>query len=145
MAITGDRVRQRLKELGINQSELARRVGITQGTVAALISGRSRSSAHLHKIARELETTPAWLAGETSDPTSAQPDEAPLTSDERDLVAIYRALSSVDQMALLQVARAMSGPKEGRGPAQVPKHYRPDRPTLHDRKAEFRTEKVEPR
>lgn len=63
----GERIGARLAELGLSQSELARRVGVSQGTIAQLVSGRSRSSSHLHKIAQALETTPAYLEGETDD------------------------------------------------------------------------------
>jgi phage repressor protein C with HTH and peptisase S24 domain len=61
------RLAQRLAEMDMSQSELARRVGVSQATIAQLISGKSRSSAHLHKIARALNTTPAFLSGETED------------------------------------------------------------------------------
>lgn len=64
----GERIQSRIDELGLNQTELARRVGVGQGTIAHLVSGRSRSSAHLHKIARELRTTAAYLSGDTNDP-----------------------------------------------------------------------------
>lgn len=49
----------------MSQAELARRVGIKQPTISDLIAGKSRSSSHLHKIARELQTTPEYLLGET--------------------------------------------------------------------------------
>jgi len=73
----GDRIRERLLKLGISQSELARRVSITQGTVAGLISGKARSSTHLHKIARELQTTAAYLEGETDNPDENAPSPRP--------------------------------------------------------------------
>lgn len=53
----------------MSQAELARRVGITQPTVADLLSGKSQGSKHLHKIARVLETTPEYLTGETDNPS----------------------------------------------------------------------------
>jgi Predicted transcriptional regulator len=68
--MVGDRISSRLTELGLTQSELARRVHVSQATIAQLVTGRSRSSAHLHKIARELQTTPAYLSGETDDPSA---------------------------------------------------------------------------
>lgn len=55
----------------MSQSELARRVGLRQSTINALVKGNARSSAHLHKIARELGTTPEYLDGETDDPSPA--------------------------------------------------------------------------
>lgn len=101
----------------ISQSELARRVGITQGTIAGLLSGKSRSSAHLHKIARELGTTPAYLMGETDDPESDVPDSAPLDHEERELIACYRVLEKPTRSALMQVARTMAANRRGPDPA----------------------------
>lgn len=65
----GERIDERLKALGLSQSELARRVGVSQATIAGLITGRSSGSKHLHAIARELRTTPQYLTGETDDPS----------------------------------------------------------------------------
>lgn len=65
----GERIEQRLLDLNISQSELARRVSLRQSTINGLIRGTSRSSAHLHSIARALQTTPAYLSGETEDPS----------------------------------------------------------------------------
>lgn len=63
----GERVTERLEALGISQSELARRVGMAQSSVNALINRNKVGSKHIHKIARELQTTPAYLSGETDD------------------------------------------------------------------------------
>jgi phage repressor protein C with HTH and peptisase S24 domain len=68
--ILGERIKARMSALGISQGELARRVGIKQPSIHALVSGENkRGSAHLHRIARELGTTPAYLSGETDDAT----------------------------------------------------------------------------
>jgi phage repressor protein C with HTH and peptisase S24 domain len=69
----GDRIEERLTTLGISQAELARRVKVSQPTINALIRGGSTGSKHLHKIASELETSPAWLVGETDDPSPIAP------------------------------------------------------------------------
>lgn len=53
----------------ITQSELARRVGVSQQAIHKLIVGHSSGSKHLHKIARELGTTAEYLTGETDDPS----------------------------------------------------------------------------
>lgn len=63
----GERVSQRLDALGMSQSELARRVGIAQSTVNTLINRNKVGSKHLHRIARELQTTPEFLNEETDD------------------------------------------------------------------------------
>lgn len=62
-----ENLRLRLEETGISQTDLARRVGITQGSIGSLLSGRSQGTKHLHLIARALGTTPAFLLGETED------------------------------------------------------------------------------
>jgi len=64
-----ERLRQRMQKLGVSQSELARRLGVTQGTIAHLVNGRTTNSVHLPAIARELDTGIAYLNGETDDPT----------------------------------------------------------------------------
>jgi len=69
----GERIEQRLAELGMSQAELARRVKVSQPTINALVHGDSASSKHLHRIAAELETNPAWLAGETEDMSANAP------------------------------------------------------------------------
>jgi len=47
---------------------MARLVGVTQGAIAKIVSNNPGGSAHLHKIARVLGTTPEYLTGETNDP-----------------------------------------------------------------------------
>lgn len=73
----GSRILERLEVVGISQAELARRVGMSQPGINNLVAGRSRSSTYLHVIARELQTTPAYLSGETDDPTSELPPPPP--------------------------------------------------------------------
>lgn len=72
--IIGERVLERMRAADLSQAELARRVGVAQPTIFKLIHSSKKGSAHLHKIARELGTTPAYLSGETDDPA---PDALP--------------------------------------------------------------------
>ncbi|MEV5032120.1 helix-turn-helix transcriptional regulator [Sphingobium sp. LMC3-1-1.1] len=64
----GSRIRSRLETLGMSQAELARRVGIKQPSINHLIKNGAQGSKHLHQIAQALQTTPAYLTGETDDP-----------------------------------------------------------------------------
>jgi len=86
----GDRIKERLDRLGIKPTELARRVGVSQPTIHALINGNAQGSKHLHKIAAELGTSPAYLAGETDDdtPVSYPPSALDALSDKLDLAMI---------------------------------------------------------
>jgi phage repressor protein C with HTH and peptisase S24 domain len=58
-----------MEALGLSQSELGRRVGISQTSVYKLLVGSASGSKHLHVIARALGTTPAYLSDETDDPS----------------------------------------------------------------------------
>ena len=73
--LNADRLRLRMADRGLSQSELARRVKVSQSAIFSLVSGQTYGSKHLHRIARELGTTPAYLEGETDDPDAgAIPD-----------------------------------------------------------------------
>ncbi|MBB3953417.1 phage repressor protein C with HTH and peptisase S24 domain [Novosphingobium sediminicola] len=65
----GDRINSQLKALNLSQAELARRVGVAQPTINNLINRNKVGTKYLHKIAAELRTTPAYLSGETDDPS----------------------------------------------------------------------------
>ncbi|WP_374414222.1 XRE family transcriptional regulator [Novosphingobium colocasiae] len=65
--IKPQRVAERMKELGFSQSSLAREVGVSQATIGKIVTGQSAGSSHLHKIARVLQTTAAYLTGEVND------------------------------------------------------------------------------
>lgn len=102
------RIVERMEVLGISQSELARRVGLSQPTIHNLIHRSKRGSAHLHRIARELGTTPAYLSGETDDPEADAPAAPKLTAQEDRLLTIFRALPPQDQAALKHLIERMA-------------------------------------
>ena len=88
--VIGARILDRLKTLGLTQTELARRVGMSQGSIANLIAGRSAGSRHLHSIARELETTVDFLTGRIDDPSegAVAPPTADVVAEQLDAVMI---------------------------------------------------------
>jgi transcriptional regulator with XRE-family HTH domain len=103
----GRRIEERMKAIGMSQAELARRIGISQPSVYALLHRNKSGSRHLHRIAHELGTTPAYLSGETDDPlgdTSA----VKLSSQEQRLIEIYRDLPKKDQAALKTLLERMA-------------------------------------
>lgn len=75
----GERLRRLLQGAGLSQSELARRVRVSQSVIAQLAAGNAYGSKHLHRIARELGTTPEYLTGEVDDPSvdAAPPPREP--------------------------------------------------------------------
>ncbi len=76
-----ERLQERLSAQSISQSELARRIGIAQATVANLLSGKSQGSKYIERIARELGTTAAYLTGEVDDLDFGAPARADAASD----------------------------------------------------------------
>ncbi|WP_083937513.1 XRE family transcriptional regulator [Sphingomonas sp. PR090111-T3T-6A] len=65
----GDRIERRRIELGLSQSEVARRAGLRQSTFASILKSPSQTSKHIHAIAQALQTSTTFLAGETDDPS----------------------------------------------------------------------------
>jgi transcriptional regulator with XRE-family HTH domain len=147
--IVGQRILVRLPVVGISQAELARRVGMSQSAMHNLITGKSRSSTHLHKIARELLTTPAFMSGETDDPDENAPPPpseptihhvmmAVALPSERALARMFEGLlrsmdlsAPVDAQALLLAKRLPIGLSQLRdllpdtGPSAPPSAERP--------------------
>lgn len=107
--IYSDRLRDVMGERQISQAELARRVGVSQQTIAKLFQGVSSGSRYLHRIARELGTTPAYLEGEVDDPNEDAPTPPAADSESREMMEHFGHLAPADRRALLQIARSMAG------------------------------------
>jgi transcriptional regulator with XRE-family HTH domain len=103
----------------LSQSELARRVGVSQASIYRLVAGDAYGSKHIHRIARELGTTPAYLTGETDDPNADAPPEPELTREEADLISNWRQLSVEDRKALDRIMSTMLGPKTVHAPRLI--------------------------
>lgn len=103
----GIRIEERLASLSMSQAELARRTGVPQTTINSLVRGKSRTSPHLIKLARELQTTPAYLTGEVEDPSAEFPDFT-LTAPERDWVELLRGMDSETRSAMLRISKALT-------------------------------------
>lgn len=102
----GNRIRSRLSELGMTQSELSRRAQIPQTTVNGLILGKSRTTPHLLRLAHELQTTAAYLTGETDDPHSELP-EFVISGEERALISMLRSLRPKDKAAVRRIVTSL--------------------------------------
>ncbi|MEA1083238.1 helix-turn-helix transcriptional regulator [Sphingomonas sp. CD22] len=91
----GERMAARMKALGLSQAELARRVKVSQPTISAIFNGDTQRPKHLRAIALELETTEAWLLGETEDAGAGA-----LGALDRDAMAEKLGLWLVPEMEL---------------------------------------------
>ncbi|WP_242148889.1 helix-turn-helix domain-containing protein [Sphingomonas sp. BAUL-RG-20F-R05-02] len=116
----GMRIEKRRREVGISQAELARRVGVSQSTINSLINSDSRSSRSLHKIARELETTAAFLAGETDDPSCDAPITRQLSASAREMLDCFEILPGEEQREVLQITRRLAGRRAPNQPVTLP-------------------------
>lgn len=61
--IIGDRLRERMRETGWTQEDLAEAIGVTQGAISQIIIGKSRKSRLLPFIAEKLAVNLTWLQG----------------------------------------------------------------------------------
>jgi transcriptional regulator with XRE-family HTH domain len=67
MEIFAKRLRERAKQLGISNSEAARRIGLDERRYVHDVSGRREPNLMiLKRISEGLDTTPNWLLGITS-------------------------------------------------------------------------------
>lgn len=87
-----ERIRLRMKLLGLNGAQLARLVGISPQAMRKIVIGETAHTSHIYKISKALETTPEYLVGETEDPlpsTSNKPSTVvEVTDDDEDIVKI---------------------------------------------------------
>nr|WP_198148663.1 helix-turn-helix transcriptional regulator [Sphingomonas sp. Y57] len=87
------RMADRMRELGMSQSELARRVKVSQPTISAIVKGDTTLPKDLRKIALVLETSESWLLGETDDPAAGA-----IGTSDRDTLAETLGLFFVPDM-----------------------------------------------
>lgn len=100
------RFREALAKRGIDQTELARRLGCTPGAINQIASGRTRKSKLLPEITAELHVSMDWLLRKTDDPEPGAIDHL-VSPEELRWVEMIRRLGPNDRSALLQVTRTM--------------------------------------
>lgn len=102
------RIKKRRAELGINQVELAKAIGVNQSSISNMERGEVDFSASiLMKLAKKLETTPEYIM-EGSDMTDF---------GEREIASIYKQLDPSLRAALLASARGMAAIHSGNAKA----------------------------
>lgn len=114
MSTIGTRVRDRRKQLGFSQIELAASSGIKQPTLSQIERDQTQEmeASTLAGLCRELMLTPDYLIfgiGEASD--------ADLALKESELLFIIRSINKQKQETLLDMARALYAKP---APVQVP-------------------------
>ena len=92
----GEQIRRRREELGLSQSELAKRIGVTQGSVGNYESGVSNPKMELMpKLFEALDTDANYLFHEALDIQKMD-----FTYDESLIIQKYRALDQYGQDAV---------------------------------------------
>lgn len=92
MSNFNERVRQRRKELGLTQKDVAKRAGVPQSTIGQIEGGRNKSTKKIIELARALAVSPEYLLYGTPPITTTEAtNQAPPTTAswaKRDTVKI---------------------------------------------------------
>lgn len=101
----GDRIRELRLDRKLSQEQLAKAIGIKQGSLTQLETGKSKAPASktLTKLARVFEVDPEWLM------TGKGPQHSvsALSERESELVLLFRLLSTEGQDYILGRARSV--------------------------------------
>ena len=106
----GERIRQRREELGISQSELARRVGYKSRSSINKLEKDDKngvSREQLYKIAQALKTTPSYLMGWESE------EVASLTAMQEETMQKFLLLSYEHQIIVKTIIDTLSEQEKG--------------------------------
>lgn len=128
-----------MEKRGVDQSTLARDLGVTQGAISKIILGKTANSRLIPRIATHLGVSMPWLLGDSDHDHGDEPEDAPLDHETRDMVRNFQHLAPADRRALLQIARSMAG---GAPPSETV-HARGGEgkaATVHDKALPFRAE-----
>lgn len=110
-----DKVRTRREELGLNQTELANKMGYkSRVSINKIEKGREVSQKIIVRLAEALDVTPAYLMGWEDSPEEQAEYEASILMDEEimSLVYSYRALNDEQKKAVKQMIRAFSSAQQ---------------------------------
>lgn len=107
LEITTYRIQLLLKETGLSQAELARRIGIAQQTVQKWVHGiSSPSTINMDKLSEVTGRPPYWFMlppdAEAGSLPAGEP-AVPLKDDERRLLELYREFPEEESRNMLMV------------------------------------------
>lgn len=118
--LDADRLRSRIEEIGLSQSKLGERVGVSSSAINRMVHGGNYGTKYLHLIARELRTTPAYLTGETDDPEADAPDAPEYDPDTRWIIEKFTQLTPTQRKLIHNLADELIGPRPS-GTVHAPK------------------------
>ena len=100
----GERIRLRRKELKLTQDELGQRLGLKKSAVCRLEREENNiTTDRIAKIAKALDTTPAFLMGwDDLDITF------PLDSKDKELIVTFHSFNDEGKRRVLEYARDLS-------------------------------------
>lgn len=95
-----------MKEDGVSIAELSRRSGVPYATLYDLMSGRTSPE----RIAVDTAIAVTSALGTTVEEVLGEPKKRPehVTPDERELLALYRSMSSDGREVILSAARGIA-------------------------------------
>jgi transcriptional regulator with XRE-family HTH domain len=133
--IDSARFREALAMRGIDQTELAKRLGCTPGAINQIASGRTRKSKLLPEITAELQVSLDWLLRKTDDPSPGASDHL-VSPEELRWIELIRKLQPTDRTAVIQVTRSLADCMETT--AIIRRRSRPA--TVHDDQHTYKAE-----
>lgn len=107
----GQRILQRRKEVGLNQRELGKAVGVSHSTISLWESDTTAPKGkNLHALGRILQCSPTWVLFGDEDKSPSEPTTTEgrddLSADEVELIDLFRSLPASEQQAQLSEMRA---------------------------------------
>lgn len=98
----GQRIRQRRKQIGLNQSGLSKAASVSGSSISLWENDNTAPrGANLHKLATALQCSPAWILYGNEEETPCEPlpmsAQIQLTEDELELLKFYRSLPESEQ------------------------------------------------
>jgi len=109
----GSRIREARKARKMTQGQLAKKVGMSQGSLSELETGESAGTTNLAAIAHALQADAYWLEtgkGEMAIRAASQAMVASLswlTPQEMDLLTLFRATDDEGRGSIMDAARSV--------------------------------------
>ncbi len=125
MDSTANRLKERMDELRVSQSELVKRTGINKGALSSYISGRYLPKQKAtYALAKALNVNEAWLMGFDVPKERSENNTETLvnsiTEEEKEHLKLYRSLDekgkhTVNTVALMEYDRIKNEHKKSAG------------------------------